>query len=38
VQHRARLDEVPTQVEQLTVQSERQAVLALWDAVFNKVT
>ena len=37
VQHRARLDEVPTQVEQHTVQSERQAVLALWDAVFNKV-
>jgi glutamate-ammonia-ligase adenylyltransferase len=38
VQHRARLDEVPTQVAQHSVQAEQQAVLALWDAVFNKVT
>ena len=38
VQHRARLDEVPTQVERHTLQEERQAVLALWGAVFNAVS
>jgi [glutamine synthetase] adenylyltransferase / [glutamine synthetase]-adenylyl-L-tyrosine phosphorylase len=34
VQHRARLDEVPTQVPPQTLLSERQAVLALWTSVF----
>ena len=37
VQHRARLDEMPTQVEPQTLQEERQAVMALWAAVFNNV-
>lgn len=34
VQHRARLDETPTQVVPPALQSERDAVLALWNAVF----
>ncbi len=35
VQHRARLDEAPTQVELPALQAERDAVLALWQAVFG---
>jgi glutamate-ammonia-ligase adenylyltransferase len=34
VQHRARLDEQPTQVAPDALQAERDAVLALWRAVF----
>lgn len=34
VQHRARLDEQPTQVAPDALQAERDAVLALWHAVF----
>lgn len=35
VQHRARLNEEPTQVEETTVQSESAAGLALWNSVFH---
>ncbi|MEO7338716.1 MAG: bifunctional [glutamate--ammonia ligase]-adenylyl-L-tyrosine phosphorylase/[glutamate--ammonia-ligase] adenylyltransferase, partial [Caldimonas sp.] len=35
VQHRARLDEQPTQVEPETLAASRDAVLALWRAVFG---
>ncbi|AOG22301.1 bifunctional [glutamate--ammonia ligase]-adenylyl-L-tyrosine phosphorylase/[glutamate--ammonia-ligase] adenylyltransferase [Acidovorax sp. RAC01] len=35
VQHRARLDEAPTQVAPATVEAERDAVMALWVAVFG---
>ena len=35
VQHKARLDEEPTQVAPATLAAERQAVLALWQAVFS---
>ena len=35
VQHKARLNQEPTQVEASTVASERDAVLALWQAVFG---
>lgn len=35
VQHRARLDEAPTQVTPPALQTERDAVLALWTAVFG---
>jgi glutamate-ammonia-ligase adenylyltransferase len=35
VQHRARLNEEPTQVEEATVQSESAAGLALWNSVFH---
>ncbi|MNV59640.1 Glutamate-ammonia-ligase adenylyltransferase [compost metagenome] len=35
VQHVARLNETPTQVPQGELQPEQQAVLALWQAVFN---
>ncbi len=35
VQHRARLDEAPTQVAPATLQAERDTVLALWKAVFG---
>ncbi|MDP4075741.1 bifunctional [glutamate--ammonia ligase]-adenylyl-L-tyrosine phosphorylase/[glutamate--ammonia-ligase] adenylyltransferase [Acidovorax sp. A1169] len=35
VQHRARLDEAPTQVTPPALQAERDAVLALWTAVFG---
>ncbi len=35
VQHQARLDEAPTQVELPGLQVERDAVLALWKAVFG---
>lgn len=35
VQHRARLNEEPTQVSPPLLQAERQAVLALWAAVFE---
>lgn len=35
VQHRARLDEEPTQVSPEAVAAERDAVLALWRAVFG---
>ena len=34
VQHMARLDEAPTQVTPPALQAERDAVLALWHAVF----
>lgn len=34
VQHRARLNEQPTRVDPATLQAERDAVLALWQAVF----
>jgi glutamate-ammonia-ligase adenylyltransferase len=34
-QHRARLDERPTQVEPAVLAQEREAVLALWRAVFG---
>jgi glutamate-ammonia-ligase adenylyltransferase len=36
IQHRARLNEEPTQVDALQVQTERSAGLALWKAVFEK--
>ena len=36
VQHRARLDEVPTEVTPPALQAERDAVLALWRAVFGE--
>jgi len=35
VQHRARLDEAPTQVPLSELQEERAAVQALWHAVFG---
>jgi glutamate-ammonia-ligase adenylyltransferase len=35
VQHRARLDEAPTQVSPPALQAERDAVLALWSTVFG---
>ena len=35
VQHRARLNEEPTQVAQATLQAEQNAVLALWRHVFS---
>ena len=35
VQHRARLNEEPTQVTPPALQTERNAVLALWTAVFE---
>ena len=35
VQHQARLNEAPTQVEPPALQAERDAVLALWRAVFG---
>ena len=35
IQHRARLDEAPTQVELHSVATEQAAVLALWAAVFG---
>ena len=34
-QHRARLDEQPTQVEPASLAAQRDAVLALWRAVFG---
>jgi glutamate-ammonia-ligase adenylyltransferase len=34
VQHKARLNEEPTQVSQDALQAEREAILALWEAVF----
>lgn len=34
IQHRARLDEEPTQVEPQRCEGERAAILALWRAVF----
>ena len=37
-QHRARLDEQPTQVEPEAMAAQRDAVLALWRAVFAPVT
>jgi len=37
-QHRARLDEKPTQVDPETMAPQRDAVLALWRAVFEPVT
>lgn len=38
VQHQARLDEKPTQVEASEMVTESQAILALWQAVFGVVT
>ncbi len=35
VQHQARLNEAPTQVDPPALQAERDAVLALWQAVFG---
>lgn len=35
IQHKARLDEAPTQVDPVRVAKERAAVLALWTAVFG---
>ena len=35
VQHRARLNEEPTQVDEQALAAERAAVLALWTAVFG---
>ena len=35
VQHVARLDEAPTQVSPPALQAQRDAVLALWQAVFG---
>jgi glutamate-ammonia-ligase adenylyltransferase len=35
IQHRARLDEAPTQVEDSTMLAEREAVTALWRQVFG---
>ncbi len=35
IQHRARLDEAPTQVDPHSVATEQAAVLALWSAVFG---
>ena len=35
VQHQARLNEAPTQVALPALQAERDAVLALWRAVFE---
>lgn len=35
VQHRARLNEEPTQVPTGTLEAEREAMLALWKAVFG---
>jgi glutamate-ammonia-ligase adenylyltransferase len=37
VQHRARLDEMPTQVEASQLSAEAAAILALWHAVFGAV-
>jgi glutamate-ammonia-ligase adenylyltransferase len=34
VQHKARLNEEPTQVNQPVLEPEKQAILALWRAVF----
>ena len=34
VQHKARLNEDPTQVKQSALDPEKQAILALWKAVF----
>jgi glutamate-ammonia-ligase adenylyltransferase len=36
IQHRARLNEEPTQVDEADVQFEREAGLALWQAVFGE--
>jgi glutamate-ammonia-ligase adenylyltransferase len=35
IQHRARLNEEPTQVDQAVIETERAAGLALWDTVFK---
>jgi len=35
MQHRARLDEQPTSVDPATAQTQRDAILALWHAVFD---
>ncbi|WP_341909315.1 bifunctional [glutamate--ammonia ligase]-adenylyl-L-tyrosine phosphorylase/[glutamate--ammonia-ligase] adenylyltransferase, partial [Polaromonas sp. YR568] len=37
VQHRARLNEEPTQVILPALQAERDAILALWDATFKSI-
>jgi glutamate-ammonia-ligase adenylyltransferase len=34
VQHKARLNEAPTQVPQADLQKERDAIVTLWQAVF----
>lgn len=38
VQHKARLDEASLEVDPATLERERQAVLALWAAVFGDTT
>ena len=35
IQHRARLNEEPTQVSPETLATERDAVIAFWEAVFG---
>ncbi|MFZ2344338.1 MAG: hypothetical protein WAW08_07075, partial [Candidatus Microthrix parvicella] len=35
VQHRARLNEEPTQVMPPALQAEQAAILALWEAIFK---
>jgi glutamate-ammonia-ligase adenylyltransferase len=35
IQHRARLNEEPTQVDVTAIESERAAGLTLWDTVFK---
>ena len=37
VQHKARLNEAPTQVPQADLKKEKEAILALWRAVFPEV-
>jgi len=38
VQHKARLNEEPTQVEQPTLDAEQEAIVTLWEAVFRKTS
>jgi len=38
VQHKARLNEAPTQVPQADLKKEREAILKLWHAVFPELT
>jgi glutamate-ammonia-ligase adenylyltransferase len=35
MQHRARLDEQPTQVPEALLAAEREAIVRLWQAVFS---
>jgi len=38
VQHKARLNEEPTQVEQPTLDAEQDAIVTLWEAVFRNTS